>query len=64
MNELNLLLRILQGANLATPTIVGIINSIRNGRQAGKTDGEIQAESMAIALETKEITDRDKGDQA
>ena len=63
MNELALLLKILQGANLATPTIVGIIGTIRNGREQGKTDDEIQAESMQIALETRDITSRDMGDQ-
>lgn len=63
MGELALLLKILQAANLASPTIVGIIGSIRSGRQAGKTDDEIQAESMQIALETQEITETDMGEQ-
>lgn len=63
MGELALLLAILKAANLASPTIVSIINTIRGGRAAGKTDDEIKAESMAIALETKAITDVDKGDQ-
>ena len=59
MLELALLLKILEAANMATPTLVGIINTIRNGRKAGKTDDEIQAESMALALETKTITEKD-----
>lgn len=57
MNELNLLLEILRGANLLTPAIAGVIGTIRRGRDAGKTDDEIKAESMAIAQETKTIAD-------
>jgi hypothetical protein len=63
MGELALLLKILQGANLATPTIVGIISSIRSGRQQGKTDEEIQADSMQIAEETRSITEEDMSDR-
>jgi len=63
MTELALLLEILRGANLATPSIVGIINAIRGGRAAGKTDDEIKAESMQIALETRDLTEKDMGDQ-
>lgn len=63
MGELALLLQILNGANLATPAIVGIINAVRQGRAEGKTDEEIKAESMQIALETKAITETDMGDQ-
>lgn len=62
MNSLALLLKILEGANLATPTIVGIIGTIRKGREQGKTDDEIQAESMQIVLETRDITERDMSD--
>jgi hypothetical protein len=63
VGEIALLLQILNAANLASPTIVGIINTIRGGRAAGKTDEEITAESMKIALETREITEKDKGSQ-
>ena len=63
MTELALLLEILRGANLATPAIVGIISAIKGGRAAGKTDNEIKAESMKIALETRTITETDMGDQ-
>lgn len=63
MKELDLLLTILRDANLATPTIANIIGIIRGGRAAGKTDDEIKAESMAIALETREITAEDMGEQ-
>lgn len=63
MKELALLLEILRGANLATPVIVGIINTIRGGREVGKSDEEIKAESMKLAQETKEITERDMGEQ-
>ena len=64
MNELELLLKILNGANLATPSIVGIISAIRSGRDAGKTDEEIEAESMKIALETRDITEKDMSNEA
>lgn len=64
MNELDLLLKILQGANIATPGIVAVIGSIKQGRAAGKSDDEIEADSMAIALQTRERTDIDMGDQA
>jgi hypothetical protein len=63
MNELELLLEILHGANLATPTIVGIIASIRGGRAQGKTDDEIKAESMQIALDTRAQTEKDMSDE-
>lgn len=63
MREIELLLEILRGANLATPTLVSIIGMIKGGRAAGKTDEEIKAESMAMALETKAITERDMGSQ-
>jgi hypothetical protein len=59
MNELELLLEILHGANLATPAIVGIISAIRGGRAQGKTDDEIKAESMQIALDTRALTEED-----
>jgi hypothetical protein len=59
MKDLDLLLQILNAANAATPTIVSVIASIKSGRDAGKTDDEIQAESMAIALDTKTITEQD-----
>lgn len=59
MSELELLLEILHGANLATPAIVGIISTIRGGRAAGRTDDEIKAESMQIALDTQAITTAD-----
>lgn len=53
MKELDLFLKILQGSNLATPGLLAIIGAIKQGRAAGKTDDEIQEESMAIALRTK-----------
>lgn len=59
MGELVLLEEILRGVNMATPSIVAVIQSIKNGRAAGKTDDEIKAESMKIALETKAITEAD-----
>jgi hypothetical protein len=63
MLELALLLKILEAANMATPSIVAVIQSIRNGRAAGKTDEEIEAESLKVALETKAITEADMGNQ-
>jgi len=49
---------------MATPAIIGIIDIITSGKESGKTDEEIQAESMAFALETRRITDEDRGPQA
>jgi len=63
MKELELLLNILKGANLASPVIIGIIGIIGGGRAEGKTDEQIKAESMALALETKAITEKDMGNQ-
>lgn len=63
MTELALLLQILQGANMATPTLVSIIATIRAGRAAGKTDAEIEAESMQIALDTRTQTEIDMGSE-
>ena len=64
MNQLALFLKILTEANMATPAIIGIIDIITSGKESGKTDEEIQAESMAFALETRRITDEDRGPQA
>lgn len=63
MKELDLFLKILQGSNLVTPGILAIIGAIKQGRAAGKTDDEIQAESLEIAQRTKskseeQMTDR------
>lgn len=63
MRELALLLKILQGLNATTPTIIGAIDMIRRGRDEGKTDDEIQAESMSLALDTRAQTERDMGEQ-
>lgn len=62
MNEIDILLRTLQGVNAATPLIVSLIAAIKGGRAAGKTDDEIEAESMRIALETRSITEADMSD--
>ena len=63
MSELELLLSILTKANLATPAILAIIAAITNGRAVGLSDEEIEADSLAKALETREITATDMGDQ-
>lgn len=63
MSDFQLLLDILRKAQLATPAILAIISAITRGREEGKTDDEIKAESMALAVETKEITQEDMGIQ-
>lgn len=63
MKELALLLSMLEKANAATPAVVAAINLIRAGRAAGETDEQIQAKSMADALETRDMTKTDMGEQ-
>jgi hypothetical protein len=62
MTGLALLLKILIDANMATPAIIQMINLVKGGREAGKTDEEIQAEAMKIAMETRTITEQDMSD--
>lgn len=45
-NVLDLALQIMGGANLLTPAIAGIFSIIKKGREAGKDDEAIKAESM------------------
>ena len=63
MNYVDMLLRILTASNAATPAILAIIQSIRGGAAAGKTDEEIEAESMQVALDTQAQTKADEGSQ-
>lgn len=62
MHELDILLNTLTKANAATPLILALINSIKQGRAAGKSDTEIQADSDALAAETATITAADMTD--
>lgn len=59
MSQIDLLLRILTTANAATPTLVSLIQAIKGGRAAGKTDDEIEAESMQLALAVRAETEAD-----
>lgn len=63
MNALDLLLKILTSANLATPQIANIIDIVKSGKATGKSDEEIEAESMLFALDTRQQTETDEGSQ-
>lgn len=63
MRELELILKALSAANLATPSIVSIIGVIRGGVETGQTDDEILEHASQMAQETKTITEEDMGDQ-
>lgn len=65
-DSLDLLEKILQGTNtvsMTLPTILGLIATIRKGREEGKSDDEIQEESMSIALRTKGKAEQQMSDQ-
>lgn len=57
-DDLALFLEIMRTANLLTPAITSIVATIRGGREAGKDDEAIKAESMQIALSTDAEADR------
>lgn len=63
MRELDLLLKLMQGANILAPGVVSLVALIKKGRAEGKTDEEIQEESMTAALDTREITSRDMSNE-
>lgn len=63
MSGLEILLQALTAANAATPTIVGLINTIKSGKESGKSDDEILAEATALAMETRAITEEDMSDK-
>lgn len=63
MRELELILKALTAANLATPGIVAIIGAIRGGAETGQTDEEILAHASQVAQETKTITEEDMSDR-
>lgn len=62
MRELELLLKALTAANLATPAIVAMIQSVKNGSTSGMTDDEILEHASTVALETRSITEADMSD--
>jgi len=64
MRELELALKALTAANLATPSVIAIINAIRGGADAGWSDDDILAHASDVAQETKAITETDMGGQA
>ena len=64
MGAIAILLQVLTASNQLTPLIASVIASIQAGHAAGKTDDEIIAEALAIAQETKTITEADMGPQA
>lgn len=53
------LLALLQAINVSTPLIASLIAKIKGGQAAGKTDDEIIAEALAMANETRSITEHD-----
>lgn len=59
MGQLAILLQILTAANASTPLIVALIAHIKGGQEAGKTDDEIIDEGIALAMETRAITEAD-----
>lgn len=63
MRELELALQALTAANLATPSIIAIINAIKGGTDAGWSDDDILKHASDVAQETKQITETDMGDQ-
>lgn len=63
MDQLALLLKILETANLSTPVLVGIIGSLKSNADSGKTDEQIIEEALATVAETKTITDHDRSDE-
>lgn len=63
MREIELLLKALQAANLATPGVVALINAIKGGVDAGWSDDDILAHAAEVAQETKRITEEDMSDR-
>lgn len=63
MNIFELVLKGLSAANLATPQIIAVIGAMKQGKQDGRTDDEIIDHAKAVALETRDITTEDMGDQ-
>jgi hypothetical protein len=64
MDKLALALQIMQGANLVTPAIANIFAIVRKGREDGKSDEEIQAESMATIDRVISKAEQQMGNQA
>lgn len=63
MRGIDLILRALQGANLATPMVVSIIGAVRGGLDEGLTDEQILDHAAQVAQETKAITKEDMSDR-
>ena len=63
MKELELALRALQAANLATPAIVAVIQAVKDGSRVGQSDDDIIAHALSVANETKTITEKDMSDE-
>jgi hypothetical protein len=63
MRELELALRALQAANLATPAIVSIIQAVKGGVDSGQTDEQILEHASQVAQETKTLTEADMSDR-
>lgn len=59
MRELELVLKALTAANLATPQIVAIIAALRGGVDSGQTDEQILDHASQVAQETKTLTEED-----
>ncbi len=57
-NILDLALEALRGANLLTPVIAGVFSIVKRGREAGKDDEAVKAESMQFAQDTVTEADR------
>ena len=58
MKNLELFLEVMRTANLLSPTILAVAASIKAGREAGKDDEAVKAESLAIANATATEADR------
>lgn len=66
MNQLDILLKILTQANavtatasIALPLITALISHIKKGADAGQSEDEIVESGLALANETKAITEAD-----
>lgn len=57
-NALDLALQAMQAANVLTPAVAGIIAIVKKGREDGKDDEAIKAESLRFAQETDAEADR------
>jgi hypothetical protein len=63
MRELELILRALQAASLATPAIVSVIQAVKGGVSNDLTDDQILEHAARITEETRQITSEDMSDR-